>query len=1100
MADFDINAYLATEDKKKGFDINAYLAQTEPTTTARKEQGKAFVSLADTALNTITGGLDALAYPLANYYYGTAGKMSPADAAARAQAETTSPKDVFGRAFGYKDQTTYENNPFRQAGNYIGQELGENVIQPLAQSTGLPEQSVGNMVGTATMALAPAVPKVVKPVARNVAEVGSGLGNLAMSPVQTMKGVVGGFTNDVRAPNISVGKPWENTSARMPIGETYIPAPVLEAYRAGQLTADQATALSRPTTELPLSALQRTQGLVPFKGQEARAAGEQFGSGYRDPYKAAAEVGLDVLTAGGIPTLARLGAKGWDLGKTAQAYKQLGQSGFSPLTPQEAVALQSRPPMAGPVVPTAPPPPPATLQSLRQPPKPAPTPAATAQQAAAAQVAPPATPIQAAAQQTVAQKAQQVMGDKYRAPVVETPAPIAGPAVPAGPIVETTPRKLTLDEIMAQINKKNEGVFTTAGETPAAPLDIETVRTNFANQIEQQRKAMSDARAENKTTYAGTQESLGKTDVEPVKGYAGPRGAFTPPKSEVITTDAALKDMIKASGDVKSYKKNIIVNRNAYNDFATDAGVALDWSTAPDVSKMGVADARKATNKWVYDTIKREAPELGIGVRGETAKTQMNRANANLAFEELSKSPEQVAQEAAQMKAALENRKRLRRPDNLEMKTGPQLEDITGAAQDVMLQKFETKGESFNTSYTHKGDTVYETKSPGYHSVELEHPDGSRTVFKAHQYGPNAEYTKMTFDKVGRPTPVERSSTPFPDFVTVENVAKTSGGTPPSGVMEMRTATPSTVKFGEQELPVTKRKSDWMKDQLFNKLGGDDTPTAYRSGSNTVVDAKNPLHTIKFDGKPMANEFAQSPTHKTAYDIASGKRAPANGSKFTNQDAPFTIEDIANGKMPRDKKLSHYFVDDQPDTFDTTAYKIAIDPKGFNNVRKVKSTDKITEVYEGEQIEFWKLGRNNGKLVRNQSGSFVKDVTTHPDDYFSFHRAYRGLTPDGRHIFEIDNNFAPRADDKKIIQRYVGKDISKENPEWFRTGDFWNVDPKDIRIVYKPTNPKMKTQEFTVKEYESLFPDKRSDAVINDIPLPSTRRINSIFDTKKKGK
>jgi hypothetical protein len=702
-----------------------------------------------------------------------------------------------------------------------------------------------------------------------------------------------------------------------------------------------------------------------------------------------------------------------------------------------------------------------------------PTPAATAQAAAAAQVAPPATPIQAAAQQTVAQRAQQILGDKYRAPVTETPAPIAGPAVPAGPIVETTPRKLTLDEIMAEINKKKEGVFTTAGETPAAPLDIETVRTNFANQIEQQRKAMSDARTENKTTYAGTQESLGKTDVEPVKGYAGPRGAFTPPKTDIITTDAALKDMIKASGDVKSYKKNIIVNRNAYNDFATDAGVALDWSTAPDVSKMGVADARKAINKWVYNSIKKEAPELGIGVRGETAKTQMDRANANLAFEELSKSPEQLAQEAAQMKAAIERSKRMRRPDLNEMKTGPQLEDITGAAQDVMLQKFETKGESFNTSYTHKGDTVYETKSPGYHSVELEHPDGGRTVFKAHQYGPNAEYTKMTFDKVGRPTPVERSATPFPDFVTVENVAKTSGGTPPSGVMEMRTATPSTFKFGEQELPVTKRKSEWKQDQLLNQLSGVDT-SAYREGSNIIVNSPNPYYReIKaLPGLDTVLPFAESPTIKTASDIKTGVRKPVQGSNFNPKiDAPFTVDDFANNKVPVDTKFNHIIFDDVTDI----PLQIENNPKGFKDTRLVHPGDIITQ------------------RIKPMAG-IDRDVIWYNDT------AVRGKTPDGRFIFQHEVPL----ENGTLIKRHVGPDITQKyhtiesQPEWFTQSYF--IDDAHVKMYYVPKNSKMKTQEFTVDQYEKLLKNDDGAPFFTDIPLPSTRKINAIFDTKKKGK
>jgi hypothetical protein len=167
---------IANNDYSKLSDATLNAIANKPTTTARKEQGKAFVSLADSALNTITGGLDSLAYPLANYYYGTAGKMSPADAAARAQAETTSPKDVFGRAFGYKDQTTYESNPFKQAANYIGEGLTENVITPISQATGMPEQSVGNMLGTGMLGVGAVAPKisVPQPIRRGVNQLKTG--------------------------------------------------------------------------------------------------------------------------------------------------------------------------------------------------------------------------------------------------------------------------------------------------------------------------------------------------------------------------------------------------------------------------------------------------------------------------------------------------------------------------------------------------------------------------------------------------------------------------------------------------------------------------------------------------------------------------------------------------------------------------------------------------------------------------------------------------------------------------------------------------------------------------------------------------------------
>lgn len=452
MAEFDIDAYLNKEDKKKGFDIDAYLAQTPAATTARKEQGKAIASLADTALNSITGGLDMAAYPLARLYYGTVGGMSPEAAAAKAQAETTSPKDVVGRAFGYTGQPSYESSPIRQLGTYAGETLGENVIQPLAQTTGLPEPDVANMVNFASLGLAPAVPKVVKPVVGAVRDVSGG--------------AFGAATGRTAAPGVAP-KPWQQASVRQPVGETYIPANVLEQYRAGAITAEQAQAAARPTSEL--KGLAATGGTVPYAGQGMRAFGESLGETYRNPLNIITDVGAGMLSGGPALTAGRLGYKGY------QAYNanKLSNLGFTPLSSAEAAALRpgaGGPPgsgIAGPISPqaavqevVASPPPVANLPQLgytpgagsptmyvspegvastnmraadqggiaqKYPPLSGPvapqTPAIVAQQAAVEKITPPTNPVQAAAQETIAQKAQRVMGDKYRAPVEQAPAP-----------------------------------------------------------------------------------------------------------------------------------------------------------------------------------------------------------------------------------------------------------------------------------------------------------------------------------------------------------------------------------------------------------------------------------------------------------------------------------------------------------------------------------------------------------------------------------------------------------------------------------------------------------------------------------------------------
>jgi hypothetical protein len=332
---FDPDAYLATEDKKKGFDPDAYLATqnkttgfdpdaylARPTTTARKEQGKAFASLADTALNTITGGLDMAAYPLARLYYGTVGGLPAEQAAAKAQAETTSPKDVVGRAFGYTGQPSYENSPFRQTGEYIGQVLGENVIAPAAQATGLPEPDVANMVNWGTLGVAGPAGRVVKSTANTA-------GNVA-------KGALGSGFGYIARPGIEP-KGYQVPSARTKLGNDFVEPKSYEAYQRGEIPIEEMGNYphTKPIQELPQNVLERTAlqlggGTMPFKGQAAQAFGERLGETYRNPVTAAIDLGSAAFT--GIPF--------YTAGKTALGGVRaagdylMSRKGFDPMLPE----------------------------------------------------------------------------------------------------------------------------------------------------------------------------------------------------------------------------------------------------------------------------------------------------------------------------------------------------------------------------------------------------------------------------------------------------------------------------------------------------------------------------------------------------------------------------------------------------------------------------------------------------------------------------------------------------------------------------------------------------------------------------------------------
>lgn len=164
-------------------------------------QGRAAASLADVGINAITGTLDVAAYPLARAYYGT--QMSPEAAEAKAKAETTSPKDVVGRAFGVTQTPEYKGEASRQVMDYIGANLekGVDAIHQGLQRQGIniPKGDVENMVNQATF-LIPGTAKAIaqtKPVQavtgavrREAGYAGQAIKAVTPEPVQRAVGTV----------------------------------------------------------------------------------------------------------------------------------------------------------------------------------------------------------------------------------------------------------------------------------------------------------------------------------------------------------------------------------------------------------------------------------------------------------------------------------------------------------------------------------------------------------------------------------------------------------------------------------------------------------------------------------------------------------------------------------------------------------------------------------------------------------------------------------------------------------------------------------------------------------------------------------------------
>ena len=338
MAGFDPDAYLKkkqTAAPTTAFDPDAYLTKTAPESVA-ETLGRSTASLADTALNLATGTLDYAAYPFARAYYGLT-MDDQAAAAARAQQETTSPKDIVGRTLGITGTQGYESAPLRRMGTAAGEFIGESVVQPVAGMTGLPEQDIGNMLGT-TMFLAPGA--------------GRAVGNTVKATGEFAGGAAGALTGRTARPG-AVPEPWQTASVRQPVGSVYYTPEQLQAWRNQQIATADLT--PQPIQQLgpdAIKALARTEGNIPYAGKGWRAAGEQLGETYRNPINLLTDVGLDVLTGSPIPTAMRTAYKGYKGFTGAQAAKQLEKAGFTPMTVAEQQALaQGLPHPSGAVIP-----------------------------------------------------------------------------------------------------------------------------------------------------------------------------------------------------------------------------------------------------------------------------------------------------------------------------------------------------------------------------------------------------------------------------------------------------------------------------------------------------------------------------------------------------------------------------------------------------------------------------------------------------------------------------------------------------------------------------------------------------------------------------
>lgn len=468
--------------------------------TAAQTLGRSSASLADTLLG-IPG---AIVSPVV---YAGARAFGQSPEQAQQTAGQFEWQDRIGKLAGVTGTAGYEQAPLRSAGRAIGETVGETVIQPIAEATGLPEQDVANMVGTAAMGLAPGAGRLATTTGKGVVAGGKAVGDVA-------GGALGRGLNMIAAPG-ETPKLGQTQSSRIPLGETYITPQGMAELKSGMPTSE---ANIRPTAELGQTlpgkiALGITGGEVPVAGQAARAFGERIGETYRNPLTAAMDIGTAAFT--GVPFYtAKQAATGLARG-AADWY--LGRKGFSQLSPAERAALEagqnpwatSKP--ATTTTPAAPAamsstfkaediiPPTTAPQVWKNPRQPEAAATATPPGQAIAPTPLPETPAPTAAVKTAEQiKAEQdlMAAGKFKKPEfpqLKSAEPKAEATPEVKPEVKPEPSvSPTLEAKLAEVMKKAEERRAAARKKPGGAMEMKANPPTFASKEEFLKQRMMD--------------------------------------------------------------------------------------------------------------------------------------------------------------------------------------------------------------------------------------------------------------------------------------------------------------------------------------------------------------------------------------------------------------------------------------------------------------------------------------------------------------------------------------------------------------------------------------------------------------------------------
>ena len=175
-----------TEEKPKqgGTAVGRMAAQLLGSTQqAKKDLGASVASLADVTLGGIIPGFAGPVTYAGARFFG----QSPEQAAALEQKVVGATEKPFGKALGVTETQAYKGEASRQIMDFIGQNINKGA-EWIAQKTGLPVGDVQNMMGTATVAAAPAVGKAATTTVKAIQEVAPtvgkklGVGELQVQP------------------------------------------------------------------------------------------------------------------------------------------------------------------------------------------------------------------------------------------------------------------------------------------------------------------------------------------------------------------------------------------------------------------------------------------------------------------------------------------------------------------------------------------------------------------------------------------------------------------------------------------------------------------------------------------------------------------------------------------------------------------------------------------------------------------------------------------------------------------------------------------------------------------------------------------------------